>query len=180
MATPDWALTIAYWLHMIATVVWIGGLAAMIFLAAPISRVRLDEGGDERLRLRSLQRFDSLVWFCIILLVGTGLLQMSSHPNYQGFLDIGNRWSTVILIKHLLFLVMVLISAYLSWGLTPKLDRFILFKTQKRGANGDQGDGSYLESTRKITRRISILLTINLVLGICVLGLTAVARVSRM
>lgn len=177
MATPDWAQTIAYWLHMIATVVWIGGLAAMIMLVTPMGHSHLDEEGAAKLQFKSLQRLESLIWFCIIVLVSTGILQMSSHPNYQGFLEIGNRWSTAILIKHLVFLVMVLLSAYLSWGLTPKLERIILLNAHKRSPNGDRVDGSHLESTR-ISRRITILLTINLVLGICVLGLTAVARIS--
>jgi len=178
MATPDWALTIAYWFHMIATVVWIGGLAGMLILAVPVGRVHLEEERTANLQLRSLQRFDSMVWFCLIVLVFTGLLQMSSHPNYQGFLEIGNRWSTAILIKHLVFLVMALFTAYLTWVLTPKLERYILLNAPKRRPNGEQVSGSHLEPARTLTRRISMLLTINLILGICVLGLTALARVS--
>ena len=31
-ATPSWIITILYWLHMLATVIWIGGLAGLLLL----------------------------------------------------------------------------------------------------------------------------------------------------
>jgi putative copper export protein len=150
----------------------------MLLLAAPMRRIHLDVAQAAKLQLKSLQRFDGLVWFCIIVLVGTGLLQMSSHPNYQGFLEIGNRWSTTILVKHLLFLVMVLFSAYLAWGLTPKLERLTLLNTHKGEQIREQVSSYNEESILTLTRKINLLLTINLIFGICVLALTALARVS--
>ena len=36
MATPPaWALAITYWLHLLATVTWVGSLAAISFLVLP-------------------------------------------------------------------------------------------------------------------------------------------------
>ena len=178
MATPDWALTFAYWLHMVATVLWIGGLAAMIFLVVPLGRDNLDHSQAAKLQLKSLQRLNSLVWFSLVVLVGTGMLQLSSHPEYQGFLDISNRWSTAILVKHLVILIMILLTAYLTWIVTPKLSRAVLLYAHPRQSN-DVGPGrAQFYSTREHSRRAVLLLTINLILGICVLGLTAIARVS--
>lgn len=150
----------------------------MLLLAVPMRQIHLDAAQAAKLQLKSLQRFDGLIWFCIIVLAGTGLLQMSSHPNYQGFLEFGNRWSTTILIKHLLFLVMVLFSAHLTWGLTPKLERLTLLNTQKGEQIREQVPSYHKESTRMLTRKINALLTINLFFGTCVLALTALARVS--
>ena len=178
MATPDWALTIVYWLHMIATVLWIGGLAAMIFLVIPLGRDNLERSQAAKLQLKSLQRLNSLVWFSLIVLVGTGMLQLSSHPYYQGFLEVSNRWSIAILVKHLIILVMVLITAYITWSVTPELERVMLRNARKQRSNDDQTDGAQLDQTRKITRRATLLLSVNLILGISVLGLTALARVS--
>ena len=41
MTTPTWMLSIAYWFHMLATVIWIGGLAALKLLALPAARKTL-------------------------------------------------------------------------------------------------------------------------------------------
>jgi uncharacterized membrane protein len=32
MTPAGWALTLAYWLHLLATVVWIGGLTTLAWL----------------------------------------------------------------------------------------------------------------------------------------------------
>ena len=40
METPQWAMMIAFWLHMLATVVWLGGQAALSLLVLPIGRKR--------------------------------------------------------------------------------------------------------------------------------------------
>ena len=178
MATPDWALAIAYWLHMISTVLWIGGLAAMTIMLTPTSRDLLGGPDNARLQFKVLKRLDSLVWFGLLVLVGTGMLQMSSHPNYQGFLEIGSRWSAAILLKHLVFLVMVLVSAYLTWVLIPKLGRTILYIPKETPSDIDREEDSQLKNSGKLTRRITVMLAVNLLLGICVLGLTALARVS--
>ena len=34
-APPAWALAITYWLHLLATVTWIGSLAGISFLVLP-------------------------------------------------------------------------------------------------------------------------------------------------
>jgi len=36
--TTTWVLSVAYWLHMLATVVWIGALSALLILVLPVAR----------------------------------------------------------------------------------------------------------------------------------------------
>ena len=107
-------------------------------------------------------------WISLLLLVGTGLFQMSANPNYQGFLAISNRWAAAILVKHLVFFVMVGVSAYLTWGLLPCLGRVAL--RQSRGLEAPEAE--------QLQRRETSLMRLNLVLGALVLALTAIARVS--
>jgi uncharacterized membrane protein len=167
-ATPTWALTIAFWLHMLATVVWIGGLAALSILVLPAARKALDAGAYAAL-LESIQRrLDPLGWLCLLLLLATGLVQMSANPHYQGFLAITNRWAVAILIKHIVFAGMTAVSAYLTWGLLPALRRTALLQARGRAV----GDAERLHS------RELLLLRVNLILGILVLALTALARSS--
>ena len=43
MTTPTWALTLAYWFHLLATVVWIGGLATLALLILPLAQRQVDQ-----------------------------------------------------------------------------------------------------------------------------------------
>jgi uncharacterized membrane protein len=166
--TPALALTLAFWIHMLATVVWIGGLAALSILVLPAARQTLDSSAYAQF-LGSLQRrLDPLGWLSLIFLVATGMFQMSANPNYAGFLAISNRWAVAILLKHLVFLGMVAVSAYLTWGLMPRLQRIAL-----RRAHGQEVPESQVLQNQEIW-----LMRANLILGILVLALTALARAS--
>jgi len=165
---PDWALTFAYWLHMLATVAWIGSLVTLSVLVLPAARQTLDAPlyADFLARLR--RRLDPLGWLSLLLLAGTGLFQMSSNPNYDGFLSFSNRWAVAILVKHIVFLGIIAISAYLTWGLLPRLQRNALLVSRGQDASGLQG----------LQRQEALLMRVNLTLGVLVLALTAIARVS--
>lgn len=166
MTVPYWALTLSYWFHMLATVIWIGGLAAFNLMIVP-SVKRLDAYQDQADLLNKVQRrLNPLAWFSLILLLGTGLLQMSANPNYNGFLSISNRWALAILLKHLVFLGMTGVSAYLTWGAMPELERALLRQLK----------GKEVPEIRRLLKRNLNLVRINLVLGIVTLAFTAFAR----
>jgi uncharacterized membrane protein len=169
MSSPSvWALSLIYWLHMLATVVWIGGLASLSLLVVPAARRSLEASAYSRL-LESLQRrLDPLSWLCLAVLVVTGLFQMSASPNYQGFLTVNNRWAAAILLKHLVFIGMTALSAYLTWGILPRLRRAALRQAR-------QPDGAQLVDLQRQEAR---LLRFNLVLSVVILALTALARAS--
>lgn len=171
METPGWALTLAYWLHMLATVIWIGGLAALALFVMPAARQALP-AQDYAVYLGELRRrLDPWGWFSLAVLLATGMLQMSANPNYTGFLAIDNRWAFAILSKHVLFLAMAGLSAYLTWGLMPRVQRLALRRARAR-------DEAASQETQKLIRQEARLLQINLALGILILALAAVARTA--
>lgn len=172
MATPVWVLSAAYWLHMLATVVWIGGLAALALFVLPAARKALPVQAYAGFLSVLQARFDPLAWFSLALLAGTGMFQMSASPNYAGFLAIDNRWAYAILVKHLLFLGMAGVSAYLTWGLLPQVRRLAL----RQSLAGQQAVSS--EEAVRLQRQEQRLMRLNLVLGILILGLTAIARAA--
>ncbi len=168
MSPPTWGLSLAYWLHMLSTVIWIGGLAAMVLLVLPAAQKSLPAEALAQF-LESLQRrLDPLGWFCLLLLVGTGLFQMSANPNYGGFLAINTPWAFAILTKHLVFLAMVGVSTYLTWGVLPGMRRAALRLSK----------GIESADAARLQRRNATLLRINLLLAVIVLALTALARAS--
>lgn len=165
--TPLWALTLAYWLHMLSTVVWIGSLAALSLLVIPAAQRTLETPAYLALLDALQRRLDPLGWFCLALLVGTGMFQMSASPSYGGVLVIDNLWAVAILVKHGFFLVMVVISAYFTWWLLPNLRRLELRLTQGKGSEAEQ---------RRLQRQNTRLLRLNLLLSVLILALTALAR----
>ena len=169
MTPPSvWALGLAYWLHMLATVAWIGGLVALSVLVLPAARQSLDDKAYAALIGRLRRRLDPLGWACLIALAATGMFQMSANPNYQGFLAIDNRWAVAILIKHLVFLAMIGVSAFLTWGIMPRLERAALLASR----------GQEPPEAQRWQQKEKMLLWFNLVLGVLVLALTALARAS--
>lgn len=172
MMIPFWALSLIYWLHMLASVIWIGSLVALAFLVLPAARRTLSLREYANLTGQVQRRLDPLGWFCLALLVGTGMVQMSANPNYAGFLAIDNRWGVAILLKHLVFLGMVVISAYITWVLLPELRRLALRQARNPNDSGDDPD------RQRLFKRERILNQLNLFLGIIVLALTALARAS--
>jgi uncharacterized membrane protein len=165
---PLWGLALAYWLHMLATIAWIGGLAAVVLLILPAARLRLEEEAYAGFLEAVQRRLDPLGWLCLAVLAGSGLFQMSASPNYQGFLAFENTWAKAILIKHLAFLGMIAVSATLTWGVLPELRRLALKRAR----------GLAAPEAGRLQRREILLLRANFVLGVIILGLTAVARAA--
>ena len=168
MDMPVWALALTYWIHMLATVLWLGSLAAISLLVLPAARRSLDAKAQSELLAAIQKRLEPLGWFSIALLLVTGMFQMSANPNYEGFLAIRGQWASSILIKHIFFLGMIVVSAAQTWWLLPSMRRAML-RQQK---SGDMGEVAVLQ------KREALLLNLNLILAILILGMTALARAA--
>ena len=66
---------ITVFLHVLAALVWLGGMIALALLA-PILRDVGDDGVRQRLFHRLGERFRAVGWVCIVVLIGTGVLQL--------------------------------------------------------------------------------------------------------
>jgi uncharacterized membrane protein len=165
---PAWALTLVYWIHMLATVAWLGSLAAVALLVLPAARSSLEVESQAKLMDAIQRRLEPLAWSCLALLVVTGMFQLGASQHYTGPVSVANRWSTAILVKHLLVVAMVAASAVQTWEVLPALQRASL-RARKTG------NAAELEGLRKRER---LLLWVNIVLSTLVLAATAAARAS--
>jgi uncharacterized membrane protein len=162
---PGWALALTYWLHLLATVSWIGSLAAISFLVLPAMKRALDPE-TQLVFLEALQkRLEPIAWFSMSLLVLTGLFQMSVDPHYDSFLSISTQWSVAILSKHLLGIVMVVVSAIQTWEVIPAIRREIMRSKKSKNA----------EALDALRRREILLLRLNFGLSVLILLATAFA-----
>ena len=165
---PTWVLTLIYWLHMLATVVWVGSLAAISLLVLPSIKRTLDPD-TQLVFIEALQkRLEPIAWFSISLLIVTGLFQMSVNPHYDGFLSTSTQWSLAILTKHILGVFMVVTSAIQTWEVIPAIRRAILMSKKIKNA----------EELDSLRRREILLLRLNFGLSALILGASAVARTS--
>ena len=158
-------LAISYFFHLIATVVWIGGLVTLTVFVWPETRRALSNNPalyDFLSRLR--KRFYPLTNFSLVVLTLTGFIQMSGDSHYDGVLQITNEWSRVLLLKHIAIIGMVMIGLILQYWVSPALERASLM--MERG----KGDPAEWERLRRQEIRLT---WVNLILGLCVLGFTA-------
>ena len=164
-STP--VLAVIYWLHMLATVTWIGSLAAINLLFLPASKRALNPADQLSLVSALQKRLEPLAWFCMGILLVTGLFQLSANPHYDGFLSISTQWSLAILFKHGVAVLMVVVSAIQTWEVLPAIQRILLNK-----------DKAGEDELVRLQKRETLLLRINLLLSALILGATAFARVS--
>ena len=165
---PGWALALTYWLHLLATVSWVGSLAAISFLILPAMKRALDPN-TQLVFIEAMQkRLEPIAWFSMSLLVLTGLFQMSVDPHYDGFLSISTQWSLAILSKHLLGIVMVVVSAIQTWEVIPAIRRAIM--RSKKSKNAEEVDA--------LRRREILLLRMNFGLSVLILLATAFASAA--
>lgn len=158
-------LAISYFFHLIATVVWLGGLLILSLLVMPAARRAIREQPQaEALWVLLRKRFYPLTNLSLIVLLFTGLIQMAGDPNYDGVLQFSNEWSRVILYKHLAIGGMVVCGIVLQAGVAPALERAALLSSR--------GKGDPVEGER-LRRRESRLTWASLVLGALVLAFTA-------
>src|SRR3990172_3343475 len=93
---PSPVVAASYALHLVATVIWIGGLVSLAFLASPLLA-----------RLPASER------------------EAARHVS-AGLLVVRDSWSAAILVKHLVVGLMAAVLAYQTWIVYPRLERIAL------------------------------------------------------
>lgn len=147
------ALALSLFFHILATVVWIGGILLITFLVMPqVSAVLAGQPALRQISLRLRQRFAQVSNLALAVLIVTGLLQMSADPNYDGLLRFDNAWSRILLLKHLLIVGMALLGWALQWQVAPALERVSL--RLRHGKGNGKGNSNEAESEwRRLRRR---------------------------
>ncbi len=159
-----WLLVFSYWIHLLSTLVWFSGLVLLAMTAG----LALKEGSLTANHWFSLQK-KVTPWanLSLMLLLITGFVQMTNDVNYSGFLAIDSTWAWAMLIKHLAFIVLAVVTVYLQFGLYPAVERVSLL-VEKRPllAQTEQ---------EKLAQREKRMLWLNMACAAIILFCTAVA-----
>ena len=166
---PTWAIALVFWLHMLATIAWLGGIAAIAILILPVAK-RVLKPSDQLAFIEGIQRrLEPLAWFSLAILIVTGLFQLSINPHYDGLLSTSGQWSLTILTKHMLVILMIVVSAIQTWEVLPAIRRGLM--------RIEKGQVDETE-VKRLQKRETLLLRLNISLSILILAATAFARAS--
>ncbi|MBL8118877.1 MAG: DUF4149 domain-containing protein [Anaerolineae bacterium] len=158
-------LAISLFAHLVATVVWIGGLITLtVFVWPETRRVLADNPALYALLGRIRKRFVPLTNFSLVVLILTGFVQMSADSHYDGLLQFENEWSRALLLKHIAIFGMVICGLVMQYWVTPALERASML------AERGKGDA---EEWARLRRREVRLTWLNVGLGVAVLAFTA-------
>lgn len=162
------ALAISLFVHLVSTVIWIGGLLVTLLLVYPAVRRNLDNTPALYNLLSSIRkRFYPISNLCLVALIVTGLFQMTADEFYDGLLTFDNTWSQVMLAKHIVIVGMALSGLLLQYGVVPALERTSLLLAHEKGKEGTD------EQWQKLRQREMWLTWANGLLGVAVLAFSA-------
>jgi len=114
-------LSAVNWLHLIATVVWIGAMAFNLLILLPSMRETLEPPTMGKLMGTVMKRFRTFVYASMVVLAVTGVVMNLLNKSYLGILLMGNLWSIVTLIKHIFTAALVITAIYAFEGLAPQV-----------------------------------------------------------
>jgi len=155
---------IVYWLHLLATVSWIGGMVFYVLVLIP-SMGAIDPPQSGKLLGSVVKRYGPLAWGAIIVLIATGIL-ISRRTGVLGF-NFNTTRGIVLFAKHVAILIMVLIGAMMSFVIGPKL-----MAPPKAVEGGSDAPAGPSPQAAKLQKQAGTLGVMNLILGIGVLFLT--------
>ncbi len=107
------------WLHILAAVIWIGGMLFLSLVAVPVLR-HVDSPLLRRDLFRAMaRRFRGLVWACIGILILTGI----GNVAYYGSQTPGSPYQKVLHIKLGLVVVLVVLGVVHDFVIGPRAGR---------------------------------------------------------
>ena len=160
----DTLYLLAVWVHILAAIIWLGGLLFLVLVVVPW----LKRGSTERAVLfltETGERFRYVGWLCFAVLAATGTFSLWVRG--IGLSDVGDPawWSspfgTALALKLTLFTAIVVVSAVHDFVIGPQA-------TEALAREPDS------DATRRLRRRASLLGRLNGVLALVVLAAAVV------
>jgi uncharacterized membrane protein len=148
-------IALSMWLHAVATIILIGHYFLLSVIYLPV----LEKNGGTTLSEIS-KRSRPWLYGSLLIFFVTGTYLMLIDPGYLGFMNFGNFWGIVMLIKHILVIGMIGLGFWFNaiWRVGP---------TMSSNNSAELG-----------VRRFRMYSNLMAVSGVIVLLLTALAQVE--
>lgn len=157
---------VSVYTHILAAMIWIGGMLFLTLIAFPAVRALEAPGGAGRLIRMMGRRFRDVGWVCIGLLVVSGITNLWYRGVRWDSLVSSQFWRTtwgqLLAVKLTIVLVMLINSAWHDFVLGPRA-------TQLMEAQANPGARS--AELQRLRRQTAWLARLNLLLGLVVIAL---------
>jgi len=150
--------TMLNFLHLLATVTWIGGMFTINLVLMP-SLAAIDPPQRGKLLGAALERFKPLALGAMAVLLVTGVLV--APP--RALLNLSTPYGVTLALKHLAVLAMVVIGLLVPFVISPRMKSFA-------PAPGERPTPAFIQTQKQL----SVLARVNMILGVVVLFLAAV------
>src|SRR4029077_11116850 len=136
--------------HVGAMGVWLGGLAALLFVV-PRGTRELEPGDRSRLLAAALSRFSAVALIAVGAILLTGLIQAYVYVRHLGDL-LSTGYGRAVLIKFVLLMVLIGIGAYNRRRSVPRLNRI--------AAGGEAPGRAGLSLRRALRAEVALLVVV--------------------
>jgi len=147
------------WIHLIATVAWIGGMFTNFFIYIPSMAKTLEPQAAGRLMGAVMKRFRIMVYVSMAVFLVSGILLGSMDLNPDTLVSTRNEVVSILIFKIPLFLLMVILAIIAFEVVAPRAARLAA-----------EGPSARLQ---KVQRSQKILAVTGFILGLLVLVLSA-------
>ena len=110
-------------LHLMATIAWIGGMFFNILVIMPAVSRTLDSATAGKFMKAVFARVRIVVYVSILILFVTGIPMKISSEYYVGIINFDTAWETVGFIKHVFVGLLALMAIYSFEILVPKVGK---------------------------------------------------------
>lgn len=105
-------------LHLLGTIVWIGGAVYMHFILQPSLKL-IDQREGGKLQGIVAKKFSIAAWLSILVLIITGLFKTPSSL----LLDLSTETGAVLFAKHILITAAIIVGLIITLYIVPNLGR---------------------------------------------------------
>ena len=116
-------ISLSHFVHLLATVIWIGGIFMVLFVIIPSARTSLEPGAMSGLMKEITGKFTPMANLSILVMVITGVILAVYGEKFTDFLNVSNIWGGILFFKHIVVALMIIIHFYRGLVLAPRIGR---------------------------------------------------------
>lgn len=114
-------VALSIWLHLLATVVWMGQAILGSLVYMPIFSQQLKGPALGNMIGGMARRIRPFIWGSIVIFIITGIPMTTGKMALLGLTGFSAPWSILILVKHIIVVIMIVLAAYTDRVALPRL-----------------------------------------------------------
>jgi uncharacterized membrane protein len=160
---------ISVWLHIVAAIVWIGGMAFLVLVVVPWLRTGGREYAGTLLRDAG-KRFRIIGWVCLTVFAVTGSFNLEMRGvRIANFVDtkwLESDFGMTVLAKLVLFALMLVLSAVHDFVIGPRASEAIAHDPRSDAAGRLRRSASWLGRLNAVLALVTVWVAVMLVRGL--------------